>query len=98
MKMNREVQELFLVRLFGSHWFFWNFTKIFLIQWSNFGLKLWRMQVVKVKNFTRLSSSNTHGRNADDGGVDGADRDEAGRNAGAAGVDQIKSFNQFWKL
>lgn len=46
------------------------------------------------KNLTRLSSPDGHGRGPDDGGVDGADRDEAGGHAGAASVDQIKAFGE----
>ncbi len=57
---------------------FWNWTK----------LKKY------FKILTRLSSPDGHGRGPDDGGVDGADRDEAGGHAGAASVDQIKAFGK----
>ncbi len=57
---------------------FWNWTK----------LKTY------FKILTRLSSPDGHGRGPDDGGVDGADRDEAGGHAGAASVDQIKAFGK----
>ncbi len=49
------------------------------------------------QKLTRLGSSDDHGRRDNHRGVDGADGDEAGRDTGAAAVDQVKAFDELCK-